>query len=417
MEAPRTVRNLQGAYIRPQPLGREGLSCSAQETYRLIPEQLLPCLPVLARCRSTAELSEHPVYRSICDTLVEVLGTCDTGDFTRTPAPPRSQYRLLAWNVERGIQFERQLEALRTHYYLKTCDVLLLTETDLGMVRSGNRAVALELARELGMYYAFAPCYLNLSKGAGVEHEMDGKNKLGLHGNAILSRYPIRRVRTIPLKNGKDKMAGREKRLGRQVSLVGEIEFPNYSLTAASVHLDAQSSQRHRHDQMRDVLNGLHADGPVVIGGDWNTMTYNSSRAAYAILGFWLRVFMGVDNVIRNHNLHPYNRFEKDLFRLLGSYGLDYRRCNRLGDRTASYDVEDPKTHKNLREWVPAWCFSFIRWALRNHGGKCPLKIDWFATRGLGSKNPVIIHELRERRAVPLSDHDPIGVDVVVPRD
>ena len=117
-------------------------------------------------------------------------------------------------------------------------------------------------------------------------------------------------------------------------------------------------------------------------------MTYNSSRALYAILGFWLRVFMGVDNVIRNHNLHPYNRFEKDLFRLLESHGLDYRRCNRLGDRTASYDVDDPKTYKNLREWVPAWCFSFIRWALRNHGGKCPLKIDWFSTRGLGTKNP-----------------------------
>ncbi len=417
MAATRTARNPQGAYVRSKHPGREEFASSALETYRLIPAQLTACLPVLARCRSTGEISEHPVYGSIRDTLAEVLSTCDTGDFTRKPAPPRSQYRLLAWNVERGIQFERQLEALRDHSYLKTCDVLLLTETDLGMARSGNHAVALELARELGMHYAFAPCYLNLSKGAGVEHEMDGKNRLGLHGNAILSRYPIRRVKAIPLKNGKDKMAGREKRLGRQVSLVGEIEFPNYSLTAVSVHLDAQSSQRHRHDQMRDVLNGLHADGPVVIGGDWNTMTYNSSRAVYAILGFWLRVFMGVDNVIRNHYLHPYNRFEKDLFRLLEAHGLDYRRCNRLGDRTASYDVEDPKTYKNLREWVPDWCFSFIRWALRNHGGKCPLKIDWFATRGLSSKNPVIIHELRERRAVPLSDHDPIGMDVVVPRD
>ena len=75
---------------------------------------------------------------------------------THTGAAPIS-VPLLAWNVERGIQFERQLEALRTHCYLKTCDVLLLTETDLGMVRSGNRAVALELARELGMHYAFAP--------------------------------------------------------------------------------------------------------------------------------------------------------------------------------------------------------------------------------------------------------------------
>jgi hypothetical protein len=209
-------------------------------------------------------------------------------------------------------------------------------------------------------------------------------------------------------------MAGREKRLGRQTAVAADIEFPNLSLTAAAVHLDANSTQQHRRDQMRDVLDGLETDLPTILGGDWNTTTYNSSRAFPAILGFWLRVFMGVDNVIRNHYLHPERYFEKELFQLLEARGFDYRHSNLLGEHTISYDVSDGKTYKNLREWVPTWCFAFIRWALRNHGGRCPLKLDWFATRGLHCENPTVLHEFREGLERPLSDHDPIGVDLLV---
>jgi hypothetical protein len=207
-------------------------------------------------------------------------------------------------------------------------------------------------------------------------------------------------------------MKGREKRLGRQTAVVADVEIPQGPVTFASVHLDANSSQGHRRDQMRDVLEGIGPGVPAVIGGDWNTTTYNSSTATNAILGFWVRVFMGPDNVIRNHYLHPYNKFEKDLFSLLEERGFDYRSSNAMGVRTTSYDVDDAKTHKNLREWVPGWCFAFIRWALRNHDGKCPLKIDWFAVRGLESFDPRVFHELREGRQPPLSDHDPISVDV-----
>ena len=59
-------------------------------------------------------------------------------------------------------------------------------------------------------------------------------------------------------------------------------------------------------------------------------------------------------------------------------------------------------------------CFAFIRWALKNHQGRCPLKVDWFAARGLETESPVVIHELREGRKVPLSDHDAIGIDLVL---
>jgi endonuclease/exonuclease/phosphatase family metal-dependent hydrolase len=362
-----------------------------------------------------AELWGLDLYLTLETDIRRVLDTPETGNFSRGQAPARSSYRFAAWNVERGAQFDGQVEVLRTHPHLREADVLLLTETDSGMARSGNRNVARDLARALGMYYAFVPCYLNLTKGSGIEQDLPGDNDLGLHGNAILSRYPLDNVRPIFLENGVDIMASREKRIGRQAAVSADIRFPDFTVTALSVHLDAQSTQRHRYLQLRDVLDRVRDAPAVVIGGDWNTSTYNSSRAVHAILGFWLRVLMGVDNVIRNHYLHPYRRFERDLFGLLEQRGFDYRECNRLGEHTVSYDVGDLRATKALRDWVPGWCFHFIRWSLRNHAGRCPLKLDWFATRGVRNANPVVIHEVREGRAVPLSDHDAIAVDVGMP--
>ena len=387
-----------------------------QDLHEIVRERIAPRLPALAACRDSAELWGLDLYRALEPDIRRVLDTPECGEASGAAAcAARPYYRFVAWNVERGAQFDGQVEALRTHPSLREADVLLLTETDAGMVRSGNRNVARDMARALGMHYAFVPCYLNLTKGSGIEQDLPGANDLGLHGNALLSRYPMSNVRPIFLENGVDIMASREKRIGRQTAVAADITFPNGAVTAVSVHLDAQSTQRHRYLQLRAVLDSLSGAAPcaaVVIGGDWNTSTYNSSRALHAILGFWLRVLMGVDNVIRNHYLHPYRHFERDLFRLLEERGFDYRECNRLGEHTVAYDVEDLRATKALRDWVPGWCFHFIRWALRNHGGRCPVKLDWFATRGVSCRNPVVVHDVREGRAVPLSDHDAIVVDV-----
>ena len=395
-----------------------------QDLHEIVRERIAPRLPALAACRDSAELWGLDLYRALEPDIRRVLDTPEIGRAAPCAAArcvARPHYRFVAWNVERGAQFDGQVEALGTHPSLREADVLLLTETDAGMVRSGNRNVARDMARALGMHYAFVPCYLNLTKGSGIEQDLPGANDLGLHGNALLSRYPMSNVRPIFLENGVDIMASREKRIGRQTAVAADIAFPNGAVTAVSVHLDAQSTQRHRYLQLRGILDKLpshdlssHDRKGVVIGGDWNTSTYNSSRALHAILGFWLRVLMGVDNVIRNHYLHPYRHFERDLFRLLEERGFDYRECNRLGEHTVAYDVEDLRATKALRDWVPGWCFHFIRWALRNHDGRCPVKLDWFATRGVSCRNPVVVHDVREGRAVPLSDHDAIVVDVSV---
>ena len=387
---------------------------SQEQFYAAVAREILPRLDALMECRSTAAMEAHPVYGAIAPVAAEALDTPHLVDFRPAAAPAQPKYRFLAWNIERGTQFEAQVEAFRSHPYLKTCDVLLLTEADAGMARSGNRMVAEALARELGMAQVFAPCYIALGKGSGVERRVKGENSHGLHGNAILSRYPLRDIRLIPLDNGVDKMAHREQRLGRQTAVAARIDFPNLSLRAVSVHLDAQSTQRHRREQMRTILDALPADPPVILGGDWNTSTYDSSHAFRAILGFCLRVLMGVDHVIRNHYRHPERLFERGLFELLKEHGFEYQQSNRMGEHTICYDVCDPRATGSLREWVPEWCFAFIRWALRNHEGRCPMKLDWFATRGLRVENPAVIHDLREGRAAPLSDHDAIGVDVVV---
>jgi endonuclease/exonuclease/phosphatase family metal-dependent hydrolase len=385
---------------------------SADAIQSMIRNRIAPAFADFLKCESSSQLEALPRYRELYDEIQTALLTPQTGDFRARPQPPREQYRFVAWNVERGTQLDGQLAALRQNPQLREADVLLLIETDVGMVRSGNIDVAQTLARELGMCYAFVPCYLSLVKGSGVERDLPGENAVGLHGNAILSRYPILDPRGIALENGIDKIAAREKRLGQQTTLAAIIDFPEQPVTAAAVHLCAQSSQRHRMEQMRTILDRLPGELPIVAGGDWNTSTYNSSRALYAILGFWLRVMMGVDRVIRNHYLHPDRLFERELFAMLEQRGFDYRNANVIGSHTVHYDMRDPRAAGSLGEWVPGWCFPFIHWSLRNHDGKCPLKLDWFAVRGGKPAHPFVIHEARDGSHVPLSDHDAIGVDL-----
>jgi len=219
---------------------------TAAERYSAVRQEIMPHVQALAKRRSTAELLADPVYQAIAPVVEKTLGTAHVSDFRREVARAQRRYRIVAWNIERGTHITGQLEALCARPYLREADVLLITEADAGMARSGNRMVAEILARELGMFQVFAPCYIALGKGSGVERDVDGGNEFGLHGNALLSRYPIRDVRLIPLPNGMEKIAHREQRLGRQVAIASVVDFPNTPVELVCVHLDANSSHRHR---------------------------------------------------------------------------------------------------------------------------------------------------------------------------
>ena len=387
---------------------------TSSSTSSPLEHELQPHFEGLARFNSTPECQESELYLKLRPDIERVLSAVE--QITHTPKPREtasSAIRAAAWNIERGIQLDRIIEVLGQDPVLMEADVLYLTETDYGMARAGNRHVGREIADALGFSHVFAPCYLALNKGAGVEADAAGENTFALHGNALFSRHPIHRAHAVALPNGKDKMVGREKRLGSQRAIIADIEHPAGMFRAVVLHMDAHSSQAHRHRQMRmvmDHLDTLEPSIPVLIGGDWNTTTHNASRALYSILGYVVRVLMGVRRAIADHYPHPDRWFERHMFRDLERRGFDYKSLNVPGGCTLHYSIQDLAANQNMGEWIPQWCFWFINWALEPQGGRCSLKLDWFAGRGIeatSDEGPAILEGLAGD-GPPLSDHDPI---------
>jgi endonuclease/exonuclease/phosphatase family metal-dependent hydrolase len=380
--------------------------------------------PELLKFESTAKMEASELYATIAPAVDQILNSITMWEPSASDGNPIHQdlrsddgsITALAWNIERGNRFSGIVHALKNHPQLKDRDILFLTELDDGMARSGNRFVAKELGDALQMRFAFAPIYIALQKGSGVEEFVEGENTNAIHGLAMFSRYPMRNVHAIPLPNGKDKMSGKEKRLGHLRALIADIEHPSGAFRAVTIHLDALCSRSHRHRQMKIILDHLDTlpHLPVILGGDWNTTTFNSQNATRAILGYWRRVLMGVRNVVKNHYPHPDRYFEKRLFNELESRGYEYKSLNETGAGTIHYDVASVEKNTNLRDWVPEWCFPFIFWAANRVGGHVSCRLDWFAGKDIALKagtQPQTASNLRDAEGVPLSDHDAIALD------
>ena len=251
--------------------------------------------------------------------------------------------RVASWNIARGLNFdlirlalsdpssfkqaalqlgsvdasksERMEQQLRT---LRDSDVIILNEVDFGMKRTDYRDVARDLARALGMNYAFGVEFVEVDRldDLGIEpvqlqdsvlaHKMQEELKpdetryLGLHGNAILSRYPLENVRIVrlpvchdwyqaektaisQLEKGKRIAANkiflermeREVRQGGRMALIADVKIPNLRTGAATivnVHLENKCEPGCRTKQMDALLNQIkNVRHPLIMGGDFNT--------------------------------------------------------------------------------------------------------------------------------------------------
>src|SRR5437867_9882070 len=144
-----------------------------------------PFLKDLARFETTTALEQSNIYKKLETEIEDVLNQVWQEQATDPPKSNRieSPIRAVAWNIERGMRTDAVARLFRQHPELKDADILLLSELDWGMARTGNRFIARELSESLGMNYAFAPCYLALTKGAGVENSAAGDNEQSIHGN------------------------------------------------------------------------------------------------------------------------------------------------------------------------------------------------------------------------------------------
>jgi endonuclease/exonuclease/phosphatase family metal-dependent hydrolase len=222
---------------------------------------------------------------------------------------------------------------------LKAADVWILNEVDWGVKRTQYREVIRQLGETLNMNWAYGVEFLEVdSKQLGTDTFDDGEDEQSrkelleefkvdkdrlraLHGNAVLSRYPIRSAQLVPftvgydwfkeskirpLEKGKRKAAVligedllREVRRGQRNMLLVDLdvpEAPGHAVTVVSTHLENRAKPKIRRQQMEELLKQVHdIPHPVIVAGDLNTTGSNSTPTSienmlykrYGSVDFW----------------------------------------------------------------------------------------------------------------------------------
>lgn len=281
------------------------------------------------------------------------VGTRAPRAITSTSGSSGNFLRVATWNIERGLQFDAVKAALTNNrnYFrrltaaarspefnsaqinnqaaeLSRADIVVLNEVDWGLKRTDYRNVARDLAAALQMNYAYGVEFVEVDpltlgtetlegetsaeKAQMLQNlEVDKSRTLGLHGTAILSRFPLRNVRVLPfayqghdwytdekngiskVEKGKRKGAGivlgekilREVRRGGRMMLLADIVepgIPGGALTVVATHLEAKTKPGERLKQLEEVLAQIQAvDHPVVVAGDMNTSGSDSTPTSF----------------------------------------------------------------------------------------------------------------------------------------
>jgi endonuclease/exonuclease/phosphatase family metal-dependent hydrolase len=257
--------------------------------------------------------------------------------------------RVGLWNIERGLNFELIRAALgdRDEFLrlataqpglglqqkamvesqlaaLHDVDVLILNEADWGMKRTEYRDVTRELAAALHMNYAYGAEFVEVDPifdlGSEQVHLPDAQEDQrlqedlrvdkdryhGLHGTAILSRYPLENARIFRLPVCYDWYANeykaisklevgrrwsaqklfrerveRELRHGGRMALIADISVPDLPTgraTLVAAHLENKCPPACRKRQMQALLADLKEDrNPVLLAGDFNTTSSDNT--------------------------------------------------------------------------------------------------------------------------------------------
>ena len=392
---------------------------------RRIAHDLIGLVPELRRCATTAEVHRTPAYRAHRAEIEALLEGVEWDNRHHPPPPGDRPIRLALWNIERGLNLDGILAALRDDPVLSTIDILLVIEADIGMGRSGNRNVPREIAEYLGFNYAFANSFWCLSKGDEGEQAHATDNGLGLHGLAIVSRFPFRRYAAPRLVGALDYFAGLEKRLGARRALIGDIDLGDRSLAVSAIHLDVKTGPRQRAAQLAGVLEALRGFDPVpqLCGGDFNTCTYDlSSRMSLAASFLYKLIVLGLNRTVASYMV-PHYHFEQPVFDVLARFGYTYREFNDLDAGTIYFDLNELSLQLKTRTQVPDILSRWLRKRLEPWDGRVPLRLDWLAGKNVAVEGDpkgkaggarVVAPVIANGAPARLSDHFPVVVDVRV---
>ena len=193
----------------------------------------------------------------------------ETDNFVAPPSQIPDTLGVLMFNMERGVHLPEIQEFLRDCPDIQPFDIILANELDDGCARSGNKNTARELAKTFGLNYAWGLEFIEL---------VNDENEKGFHGNAVFSRWPIRRAGVIRLPEEYNWYFDRQKRIGGRLAVFAELDIGGRPLGAVSIHLENRTHGEGRRRQMETILEAVRRelpDMPLILGGDLNTNTFD----------------------------------------------------------------------------------------------------------------------------------------------
>ena len=289
--------------------------------------------------------------------------------------------KMAAWNVE----WLRHGEAIAATLAAQGPDVVLLSEVDYGMARSGNGHPLRALADRLGHAYVYGVEFVELGGGNEAERAAAGEvvNSEGFHGNAVTSAVPLLRPFLVRLDaaGGWFRPERGQPRIGGRMAIGGQVLLGNRRVTIVSVHLENRTDPAGRADQTRHLLDAIDTydpHAPVLIGGDFNTLTATHEERNVDPAAWRARITAEPGRLIDDVERH------EPLFEVLAGCGYGWQAANNL----------DLPTQR------------------REAGNPTPVgRIDWFFTRGLAASAPAVLPAvLPDGR--PSSDHEALLVTV-----
>ena len=178
------------------------------------------------------------------------------------PLPARAPEALgmLVFNMERGVCLEELGDFLETCPAVRPFDVILANELDDGCVRSGGKDTTLELAKRLGMNAAFGLEFIEL---------VNGEDSKGFHGNAIFSRWPIKRAKAVRLPEQYNWYFDRQRRIGGRLAVLAELDVAGTPVGVGAIHLENRTHGPGRRAQLSAVLAEAEAMFPGSSAGVW----------------------------------------------------------------------------------------------------------------------------------------------------
>ena len=224
-------------------------------------------IPLNERKRLGALLDDRPQTEVMA--MIPQFSQAETDNFVAPPAQIPEALGVLMFNMERGVNLPEIQEFLRDCPDIQPFDVILANELDDGCARSGNKNTARELAQAFGLNYAWGLEFIEL---------VNDENAKGFHGNAVFSRWPIRRAGVIRLPEQYNWYFDRQKRIGGRLAVFAELDVGGQPVGAVSIHLENRTHGEGRKAQMAAILEAVRKelpDMPLILGGDLNTNTFD----------------------------------------------------------------------------------------------------------------------------------------------